>query len=120
MRGTVVGLAVAFAVSVATVPVLGQWLNHPTPGIPRLPDGNPDFFAPAPRMPDGKPDISGLWLPSDPYVVNAKGGAEPPGQVPFQPWAEKLYQQRFDNFGIDDPSAYCIPGGVPRVNLIPY
>ena len=53
-------------------------------------------------------------------MVNAKGGADPPGQVPFQPWAEAVYRERFDNFGIDDPSAYCIPGGVPRVNLIPY
>jgi hypothetical protein len=120
MRGRLAALAVAILIGVASVPAAAQWLNHPTAGIPRLPDGNPDFFAPAPRLPDGRPDISGLWLPNDPYVVNAKGGANPPGEVPFQPWAEKVYKERFDNFGIDDPSAYCIPGGVPRVNLIPY
>jgi hypothetical protein len=26
-----------------------QWLNHPTPGIPRLPNGKPDLDAPAPK-----------------------------------------------------------------------
>jgi len=120
MRGSLLSLAVALSIGVSSTTGLAQWLNHPTPGIPRLPDGNPDFFAPTPRTADGKPDISGLWLPNTPYVVNAKGGADPPGQVPFQPWAEAVYRERYDNFGIDDPSAYCIPGGVPRVNLIPY
>ena len=33
-----------------------QWLNYPTPGVPRLPDGKPDLAAPAPKAPDGKPD----------------------------------------------------------------
>ena len=37
----------------ATVPVVGgaQWLNYPTPGIPRLASGAPDLKAPAPRLP---------------------------------------------------------------------
>ena len=37
-----------------------QWLNHPTPGIPRTADGKPDLSAPVPRTADGKPDLSGL------------------------------------------------------------
>ena len=51
-------LAVVF-----TVPALAQWLNLPTPGIPRTADGKPKLTAPVPRMPDGKPDLSGLWKP---------------------------------------------------------
>src|SRR5690242_10748351 len=39
----------------------GQWLEHPTPGIPRTPDGKPNLSAPVPKAPDGKPDLSGLW-----------------------------------------------------------
>jgi hypothetical protein len=35
-----------------------QWLNYPTPGTPRLPDGKPNLAAPAPKA-DGKPDLSG-------------------------------------------------------------
>ena len=42
--------------------VSGQWLNFPTPGIPRLPDGKPNLSAPAPRTADGKPDLSGVWM----------------------------------------------------------
>src|SRR5947199_2467618 len=38
-----------------------QWLNHATPGIPRLADGKPNLSAPAPRMADGRPDLSGIW-----------------------------------------------------------
>ena len=38
-----------------------QWLNYPTPGTPRTPDGKPNLTAPAPRAADGKPDLSGVW-----------------------------------------------------------
>ncbi len=40
---------------VLAAPVSGQWLNYPTPGIPRTPDGKPRLTSPAPkRPPDGK------------------------------------------------------------------
>jgi hypothetical protein len=39
-----------------------QWLNFPTPGTPRTPDGKPNLAAPAPRALDGKPDLSGVWM----------------------------------------------------------
>ena len=39
-----------------------QWLNFPTPGTPRTPDGKPNLAAPTPRALDGKPDLSGVWL----------------------------------------------------------
>src|SRR5262249_32785144 len=38
-----------------------QWIQQPTPGIPRTSDGKPDLTAPAPRTRDGKPDLSGVW-----------------------------------------------------------
>ena len=38
-----------------------QWLNFPTPGVPRTRDGKPNLAAPAPRALDGKPDLSGVW-----------------------------------------------------------
>src|SRR5215467_9489916 len=45
--------------------VAAQWLNYPTPGIPRTPDGKPNLSAPTPRSPDGKPDLDGIWLNED-------------------------------------------------------
>jgi hypothetical protein len=51
-----------FAIILATsVPAHAQWLNYPTAGVPRLPNGKPNLSAPAPRTTDGKPDLSGIW-----------------------------------------------------------
>jgi len=42
--------------------VAAQWLNYPTPGIPRTVDGKPNLTAPAPHTADGKPDLTGVWM----------------------------------------------------------
>jgi hypothetical protein len=44
MRSHVLPEAVLVAVFAAVLPAIGyaQWLNYPTPGIPRLPDGKPN------------------------------------------------------------------------------
>lgn len=36
-------------------------------------------------------------------------------EIPLQPWAEALYKQRQENFGIDRPDARCLPPGVPNM-----
>ena len=55
-----------------TFPAAAQWLNYPTPGIPRLPDGKFDLAAPAPGKPDGQPSLSGLWH-GDPQSAKSLG-----------------------------------------------
>ncbi len=117
-RNAVCVSVVLAACGYAPVIVSAQWPSFPSVGIPRHPDGGPDYYAKTPRTADGKPDISGLWLPATPYVLNPNG--RPPGDVPFQPWAEALVKERAENSWRDDPSAACIAGGVPRVDLIPY
>ena len=94
-----------------------QWLKYPTPGIPRLPDGRADLSAPTPRTADGKPDISGLWRASVNYISDLTRGAKP-GDVVMLPATDALVRERRENFSRDDPSASCIPGGVPRSNLV--
>jgi hypothetical protein len=88
-----------------------QWLNYPTPGIPRTPDGKPDLNAPAPRNADGKPDLSGLWSPAGfTHLRNVVADLRPQ-DVPFQPWAVAVYEARLTK---DDPAARCLPLGIPR------
>ncbi|HEY7334463.1 MAG TPA: hypothetical protein VH639_06240 [Bryobacteraceae bacterium] len=89
--------------------VSGQWLNYPTPGIPRLPDGKPNLAAPVPKAADGKPDLSGVWrIALGPYTLNTTNDLKP-GDV--QPWAEALAEQRRENLGKDSPAAHCLPFG---------
>jgi hypothetical protein len=79
-------------------------------------DGAPT--GPAPRNADGKPDISGAWAPNAirENVDLVATGIHPP----FQPWAEKLYNERKANVSKDDPEARCLPPGVPRMSTTPY
>jgi hypothetical protein len=49
-----------------------QWLNFPTPGVPRARDGKPNLSAPAPRTADGKPDLSGVWMHEPTSVAEMK------------------------------------------------
>ncbi len=93
-----------------------QWLNLPTPGLPRTAAGKPDLAAPAPRAPNGRPDLSGLWiLNAGPgHTANVTAALKPSD---IQPWAEALYRQRLGDLGRDDPwTAHCLPAG-PRVIL---
>jgi hypothetical protein len=99
--------------AVTTVPLAAQWLNYPTPGLPRTRDGKPNLSAPAPRGADGKPDLSGLWLISagPGYLGNITADLKP-GDV--QPWADELYRKRVGDIGKDDPwTVFCLPAG-PR------
>jgi len=103
----------AFLIAPATQ---AQWINYPTPGIPRTADGKPDLSAPVPKAADGHPDLSGVWSSdSRPLQVIA-----PSASIPFQPWSEKLSQERANGArGKDDPAAHCVPG-MPKLLVLPY
>jgi hypothetical protein len=106
--------AVVFTLLVSTSAV-AQWLNYPTPGTPRLPDGKPNLSAPAPRTADGKPDLSGVWRGAGPlYRFNI---AQDLGPADIQPWAEALFLQRVRDSRKDSPLARCLPVSVPFHNF---
>src|SRR6202043_1296473 len=67
----------------------------------------------------GKPDISGLWLIRGGYVGDIARDLKP-GDIPFLEWSKALYNHRRDTQSKDDPTGYCIPGGVPRSDAVPY
>jgi hypothetical protein len=133
----VVGLTICLIWS----PLSAQWLNYPTPGIPRLQDGKPNLTAPAPRTADGKPDLSGIWGLACPVADNLNGtvtgpnvfcGTEvsvPPeffnfGQsikdgLPYQPWAAEVVKKTRAAGRPDDPLSRCFPPGMVRLEVFP-
>jgi hypothetical protein len=70
-----------------------------------------------PRTLEGKPDLSGVWAgPMLPTGMNLKGK-----ELPFQPGGEGIfYRQETGDIAKDDPTAICLPDGMPREALSPY
>ena len=93
----------ALVLIVGTIPAGAQWLDRPTPGIPRKPDGTPNLTAPAPRWPDGKPDLTGVWNGPVP------GPRLDPANA--QPWVNDLVRQRQQEYHKGRPSYQCLPSG---------
>lgn len=102
-------LAIAILAVALVTAADAQWLNHPTPGIPRTADGKPNLAAPAPRAPDGKPDLSGLWNKISPKYSRNIAADLKPGDI--QPWAETLVQKRKEDLGKDYMNVLCVPLG---------
>ena len=102
-------MRIAILAVALSVPLAAQWLNYPTPGIPRTSAGKPNLAAPAPRTPGGKPDFSGVWTRiSAKYNRNIAADLKP-GEV--LPWAQALVQQRLENLGRDYMNVQCVPLG---------
>jgi hypothetical protein len=105
MRTLIAGIVFSLIASSSAA----QWLELPTPGIPRTPEGKPNLTARAPRTPDGKPDLSGVWeREGDRYYNNAGRDLKP---ADVKPWAQALYQRRLADFSKDSMETQCLPLG---------
>src|SRR5215469_1714843 len=83
-----------------------QWLNYPTPSIPRTTDGKPNLAAPAPKTADGKSDLSGMW-----NRTKTEGGISQLKPSEIKPWAFKPVKKREETLLRDSPLIHCSPGG---------
>jgi hypothetical protein len=125
-------------------PVSAQWVNYPTPGVPRRANGKVDMSAATPRMADGKPDFSGIWTtaepnrrpegsessdyadsPADPGAITASRqmaniGVDLPGGLPYQPWLVPIVKERTANLAKDDPHIRCLPDNFLRAYGLPH
>jgi hypothetical protein len=103
------GSLVAAILVIAAVPTAAQWINYPTPGIPRTPDGKPNLSAPAPKTADGKPDLSGIWA-----MTTNVGGVTQLKPPEIKPWALELVKEREETLDRDSPGVRCLPAGPGR------
>jgi len=124
---------VAMTVLSLTASIGAQWLNHPSPGVPRTKDGKVNLSARAPKTRDGKPDLSGIWRAApDPlgkpenveyeifprYFANIAKDLKPEDIV-LRPSADTVFKERLASRGKNAPEAYCVPVGVPGINTFP-
>lgn len=109
-------LVLAGIVSLAALPLLGQWPSYRASGVPRNADGKVNLAAPSPRAADGKPDLSGVWESAPEYFYNLANDLTPDAVI-MRPWARALQAEREASLHQDDPLARCLPPGVPRIDM---
>jgi hypothetical protein len=95
-----------------------------------------------PRASDGKPDLTGVWQggstqrgnweesnggtgvggsgrdPAAPVTLSSNDRPANREGAPYQPWAAQKVLESFNRRGIDDPTARCLPAGLPRTVML--
>ena len=95
-----------------------------------------------PRAADGKPDLTGVWQggstqrgtweqanggvgvggsgrdPAAPVTLSSNDRPAGREGAPYQPWAAKKVLEAYNRRGIDDPTALCLPAGIPRTIML--
>ncbi|HEY7334428.1 MAG TPA: hypothetical protein VH639_06065 [Bryobacteraceae bacterium] len=114
MRKVLVALLITFAAWVHN-PAAAQGTGKPASGIP--------------RMPDGKPNFTGVWAgPAFTHIVGPNDtdaphitGFDRNKMSPLLPGVESIFRQPNNgDLRHDDPTALCLPDGHPREALAPY
>jgi hypothetical protein len=107
-----IGLATVTLIATVPLAVSAQWQGYPTPRIPRTADGKVNLAAPAPKTADGRPDLNGIWLASR-AVFDLRQTLKPGDAIPLTPEGKAIFDQRQATLSKDDPSARCLPTGLP-------
>jgi hypothetical protein len=135
----------ALALCLGTVSVHAQWVNYPTPGLPRGKDGKVLLSAPMPRTKDGRPDLSGVWHVQPTGLAEMKrlfgndvDALDVPGMeahtiskygisvlIDFKPAdsplrkgvADEITRANRHDSGLDN-LARCLPGSIPLATML--
>ena len=119
--GTLIPICAMGMLVFATVSLTAQWIKVPELKGPRTSSGKLNLSAPTPRLPNGKPDFSGSWSSDDNKYLRDIAADLKPDDVPFQPWARTLFDQRKDGSrSREDPDAHCLPQGIPKIDSVAY
>jgi hypothetical protein len=106
--------------------VSAQWLDYPTPNVPRTADGKPNLSAPTPKTADGKPDFSGMWgwetradcgARCNDFQISREFmniAASLNNQLPYKPGVADLVKKRTATQNAD-PNVHCMPRDAPRI-----
>jgi len=100
----------------------------PAAAIPRAADGHPDFTG----VWQGGSTVPGTWEEANrgtglggtgtdanaPVLPSSNDRPADREPAPYQPWAAKKVLESFNRRGIDDPTARCLPGGIPRLAIL--
>src|SRR5689334_1561 len=90
--------------------LLAQWLNYPTPGVPRTPDGKPHRASPANCRANCGAECNDTQVGRE--FLNIAGTLK--GGPPYKPATKAVVQQR-SNYQNLDPNVHCMPRGAPRI-----
>jgi hypothetical protein len=109
-----------------TSSLAAQWVNYPTRGTPRTPDGKPNLAAAAPHM--GRvPDLSGIWHPAD-NLPSQGSGDLPPSPLLFRfganlkddlPYRSESREAMSKRRMKDDHYLNCVVPGGPHMLTLP-
>ena len=104
-----IGLTTVMMLAAMPLGLAAQWQGYPTPKVPRTADGKVNLSAPAPKTGDGQPDLNGIWLASR-AVFDMRQAVK---AIPLSPEGKAIFDQRQATQSKDDPSARCLPTGLP-------
>ena len=114
-RGCAAGWKFAFAASLLALAMSSSALAVETPATPKSPDLRDA------KVPASVPNISGTWYTRgfNPRTKPADGT-----ETPWLPWTKEAFEKRErarkDGAPMVDPTAACLPSGIPRIIAAPY